>query len=700
MARPFRYNFIVGLVAVSAALAAAGGWRYARASAPVSGPIILIAVDSLRADHLPAYGYTKLRTPAIDRLAADGVVFERAYAHAPQTLPAHASILTGRLPFDTGVRDNVGFAVSDRERLLAEILRDRGYATAAVVSTFELRRASGIAQGFAFFDDTMAQASLDVTVGEIEREGAASERIAERWLDSAGTERAFLFLQLQKPRMGAPSSELSPYDAGVAATDEVVGRLVRYLKAHQLYDQSTILLVSDHGEGLGAHGEQAHGLLVYEEALHIPLIVKPAAGQGAGRHVGDLVQQVDLLPTILDLAKAPIPSNVRGRSLKPVLEGTGRLSGRSVYSESLYGRYHFGWAGLTTITDGSYRYIKAPREELYDLVEDPGQHQNLAFDPAYAMTLAALRGRLDQLAVDGAPPVPGEISRQDRERFAALGYVGEAGVAPAASIDDLPDPKDGVDIVETYRSGVGLGVSRQWTAAIGTLQTLVAGGTDANERLDRPAAADVWRQIGALAARANRLPQALDAFKRVASLTPDDAGPRAVVHELSARIALARRDVRTARRQAALASESDPARPIATFIEGRILHDQRRYAAALAQFEQAAAELERTLGQPIAELHASAGDTLNRLDRGADAEAEFLKELAEFPENTHARAALAMIYQATGRTSEAAGAVADLMRVDPTPDGYLLASRLLTSFGNHRQAATIRTHAQGLARRQ
>ena len=197
MAQPLRYTFILALVAVSMALAAVGGWRYARASAPVSGPIILISVDALRADHLPAYGYRGVRTPAIDALAADGVVFERAYSHSPQTLPAHASLLSGRLPFETGVRDNAGFVVKDAERLLAEMLSDRGYATGGVVSSYVLRRETGIGQGFAFFDSDMP--ASETGSRRLERRGEESVALAEEWLEGAGTERAFLFLHLHEP---------------------------------------------------------------------------------------------------------------------------------------------------------------------------------------------------------------------------------------------------------------------------------------------------------------------------------------------------------------------------------------------------------------------------------------------------------------------------------------------------------------------
>src|SRR5438876_2145498 len=155
MSRPFRFTFILALVATATVLAAAGGWRYARASAPVNGPIVLISIDTLRADHLPAYGYRKVKTPAIDALAADGTVFERAYSHSPQTLPAHTSLLSGRLPFETGVRDDVGFTLRNEERLLPQMLRDRGYSTGGVVSAYLLRKETGIGRGFDFFDSDM-----------------------------------------------------------------------------------------------------------------------------------------------------------------------------------------------------------------------------------------------------------------------------------------------------------------------------------------------------------------------------------------------------------------------------------------------------------------------------------------------------------------------------------------------------------------
>ena len=241
MGRSFRYIVILVLFALGTGLAAVAGWRYARTSAPVNGPIILVSIDALRADHLPAYGYRGVQTPNIDALAGDGVVFERAYAHAPLTLPAHAALLSGRLPMDTGVRDNVGFAIPDSERLIGAMLSVRGYATAAVVSSFALRKETGVGQGFSFFDDDFSSGTSGSDT-PVRRDGADSERIAERWLSTAGTSRAFLFLHLDEPHAPyvppPPFDRVSsPYDGEVAYADEIVGRLISYLKKQQLYDQ-------------------------------------------------------------------------------------------------------------------------------------------------------------------------------------------------------------------------------------------------------------------------------------------------------------------------------------------------------------------------------------------------------------------------------------------------------------------------------
>ena len=724
MARPLRFTVILALVAVGTALAAVGGWRYARASAPVNGPIVLISIDTLRADHLPAYGYTKVRTPAIDALAADGVLFEHAYAHVPMTLPAHTALLSGRLPFETGVRDNVGFTVKPDERLLPGMLRDRGFATGGVVSAYVLRKETGIARGFDFFDGEMPPASPEEPIGQVQRDGGQSEAIAEHWLDSIGTSRAFLFLHLYEPHKPyappARFSQYAPYDGEIAYADEIVGRLVKYLKAHQLYDRSTIVLLSDHGEGLGDHGEQEHGLFLYDEAIHVPLIIKSAGGEGAGRRVADVVEHVDIVPTILDLVKAPIPGNLSGRSLKPLLDGSSdHLPARSVYSETLYPRYHFGWSELTALTDDQYQLHQGAARGALRPQERSARARQHRRRPRAGAAGAARRAR------------PARRRRPDRDAHRHLGrrartaagarYVGSQTDVSATPGDELPDPKDKREILEQYRAAVDLAGERKWVQGIGVLQQILAAD---------PGMADVWDQLATFAIRAGRFEQAIDAYKHYIELKP--AGPegyigaattflhlrrldearehadlavqmadaakdvrqRAAAHELLARIALQRKDADAAREQAALAHKADPSVPMGPYVDGRLLYDQGKYAEALPFFAEAEAALKKTGGLQLPDLHYYAGDALGRLERYPEAEREFLEELRYFPQNTRARAGLAMLYAATDRGDAAGKVIGDMMRLSPTPESYALAARLWTMFGNPKQADAVRAEAR------
>ena len=721
MRRSLRFIFILLFAALGTALAAVGGWRYARASAPVSGPIIVISIDTLRADHLPVYGYKNGKTPAIDALAADGAVFERAYSHAPQTLPAHASMLSGLLPFETGVRDNVGFTVKNGERLLPQMLRERGFSTGGIVSAYVLRKETGISQGFDFFDGEMPPASPELSIGQVQRDGGESEKIAEHWLDTIGTSRAFLFLHLYEPHKPyAPPdrfAQYAPYDGEIAYADEIVGRLVKYLKTHQLYDRSTIVLLSDHGEGLGDHGEQEHGLFVYDEAIHVPLIIKQEGNAGAGRRLADLVQHIDLVPTILDLVKAPGAGSLRGRSLKPVLEGTGQLTPPTVYSEALYARYHFGWSELTALTDERYRYIKAPREELYDLARDPRERSNIAEERPQPRQ--ALRGALDRVAAGATIQAPGEVPADARERLQALGYVGAQTDISTRPGDALPDPKDKRDILERYRAAVDFATQRKWAQGIALLQQILR---------DEPGMADVWSQLAVFATRLDRYDLSVDAYKHYIALKPQepagyigaaagllklkkldegreqaslaaevageaDHRSKASAHEMLAKIALARHDPDTAREEAGLAHAEDPALPLPAYVDARLLYDQGKYADALPGFTAAVAALKKPGTAPISELHFYTGDTLARLERYPEAETEFIEELKYFPQNIRARGGLAMLYQASGRPEEAVKVLADMLRIMPAPDSYALAARLYTMFGDRKQADQVR--AQG-----
>jgi len=715
------------MVAAGTVLAAVGGWRYARASAPVSGPIVLISIDALRADRLPVYGYTSTATPAFDALGADGVVFERFYSHVPQSLPAHAAMFSSRLPFETGVRDNAGFKVKDSERTLAEVLSDRDYATGAIVSSYALRRGTGIAQGFAFFDDMLetGNGTADETsLGAIARDGEASERIAETWLQSIATPRAFLFLHLTSAHVSdsgaAHPDQREPYDAEVERADEVVGRLVKYLKGHQLYDQSTIIVTSAYGEGLGDHAEATHGLLVYGDVMRVPLIVKQAAGEGAGRRVTDLAQQIDLMPTILDLARAPAPDNVRGRSLTPLLGGARRFPARLAYSESLLGHYHFGLAPVFAITDGRHHLIRTNGHELYDLEKDPQERVNLAEDqPELA---AELNAALDRMLTSKPIDKPTNPSQDELQRLEALGYATFSDFQTPSGDGSLAEPREWAPVVNAYREAVDHDVRREWPAALRIFRSLTR---------EHPSSSLFWNRLAQVAERAERFDVAIEARARVITLNPespealvaaaftglqarrlddavrhakqalaiaDSSGPVAAsAFEVLTRVALARHDGVDARQQAALASLANPARPLRSFVEARILLDLRRYEDALAAAEEGISDLKRAGGQAIAELNLLAAEALLRLERPLEAEALFLDELRAFPLNVRARTELAVLYHNMDRVEEADRALSDLIRIVPTPEAFAQAARTWTAFGNPRQAAALREQGRRLA---
>lgn len=666
---------------LSGCLAAFGGWRFAKASAPVNGPIVLISIDSLRADHLPAYGYSNGRTPAIDALAADGTVFERAYAHVPQTLPAHVSLLTGRLPFETGVRDVAGFTLPGSSRTIAELLRDRGYATGGIVSSFLLGKQTGIARGFAFFDAELPAPDDRRPDAWLTRDGAESEQVAEHWLDSIGTSRAFLFLHIAEPHApyAAPErfSGLSPYDAEVAYADESVGRMVRYLKAHQLYDRSTILLVSDHGEGLGGHGEVGHGLLAYNEALHVPLIIKQPGGDGARGRVAVPVQHIDLVPTILDLARAPGASGLRGRSLTPLFRG-GSVPAAPIYAESLYGEYRFGWAPVTSVIDGRYQLIaSAEHDELFDVTEDPAERHDLSAEKTDVV--AALRRRLAEFPPKAASSTPTAVTPTDRERFESLGYVGVPGTTAAVEGAARPDPADLVGFVEAYRAAVLLARTEKWKDAVDAYRALTR---------EQPQMADLWLHLARTAARGERHDVALEAYRQALALEPDniaahlgsaasylrtrkidesaqhaqtvvgsalaDAVHKAEAHEFLARVALNRRDGDTALGEAGAAEALDGNRPVRAFVEGRMALDQARYGDAVEAFEKALAAATKAGRPPLTDLRVYAAEALARLDRTDDAERLLTAELSAFPANARARSVLQTLYRASGRSRNAA----------------------------------------------
>ncbi|MEO8197537.1 MAG: sulfatase-like hydrolase/transferase, partial [Thermoanaerobaculia bacterium] len=445
------------LLAALGALAAGCGQQPAEPP-----PIVVISIDTLRSDRVPAYGYGAGATPAIDRLARDGVLFERAFAQVPLTLPSHSSLFTGLLPPVHTVRDNVGFALpAGAGTTLAERLASAGYATGGAASSFVLRPGTGIGRGFERYD----------APDEAERPAAMTLAKLAPWLEEWRARRFFLFFHLYEPHAPyRPPADLAarfadPYDGEVAAADRAVGELLAALDRLDLYRMSLIVLLSDHGEGLGDHGDQEHGFLLYREAIQVPLIVKLPGAHRAGERVGRSVALIDVLPTLAAAAGLPADPALPGHDLV----APAPASTTPVYSETWSTFIHFGWSELLSAVDGRFHYIDSPQPELFDLDSDPGEKRNLIAEERRAG--ARLRAFLDGFPRQLEPPKQ-ESDPETLAKLAALGYL--ASQAPAATSGPRPNPRDELVKTAPILRGMRLVHEGRYAEAVEVLQPAVA----------------------------------------------------------------------------------------------------------------------------------------------------------------------------------------------------------------------------------
>lgn len=426
----------------SAALAIGLAAAPLAAGAPDRPPILVITVDTLRADRLGCYGAKDVATPLADRLAARGAVFTRAFAHTPSTLPSHANIFLGLTPNAHGVHDNSGFIVRDEFQTVAEWLKARGYATAAFVGAFPLDSRFGLVQGFDVYDDNYgSQGPTDMVF--VERKADAVVDRALEWLEGRSGPW-FLWVHVFDPHQpyAPPEPYLTryagrPYEGEVAYADAALGRLVDALEKAKLIDRAAVLYTADHGEALGEHGETTHGYFAYNATLHVPLILA-APGVRPAR-IDANVSHVDLFPTICDLVGEKAPAGLQGRSLLPLLKGAPKIQ-RPVYFESLTAYYNRGWAPLRGYILGPEKYMDSPLPEVYDLDEDFGELRNLA----PRSDLARHRKALADLVRAQASPAAGRagqaLDRAAAEKLRSLGYLASPQ-KPAAKVftaqDDL-----------------------------------------------------------------------------------------------------------------------------------------------------------------------------------------------------------------------------------------------------------------------
>jgi len=429
--------------------------------------VLLITVDTLRADHIGVYGAKNVQTPTIDGLAHKGILFEHAYSQVPLTLASHTSLLTGTFPFHNGVQDFTGQPLKPEIRSVAQSLQAQGYDTAAIVSSYVLDRSWGLNRGFDLYYDVFKGSSfLENDPGLVERKAGPSVDEALQWLRRSRSKPFFLWLHLYDPHSGYEPPEPfrtrfadSPYDGEIAYADHELGRLVAYLKQRGWFDRMLIVLASDHGESLGEHREKEHGFFVYHSTLHVPLVVKPPLSSGIqAHHVPDPVAIMAIAPTILGILKLRDPIQQQFETDSLLAPNAAESPG--VYSESFYSFSSFGWSPVRTINNRSYQFIEAPKPELYDLRTDPEEKQNLiASQPAVASVLnQELRNLVLRYAPHDSRAGGGQLDPEAVEKLRALGYMAYRSPVSAADLAaGLPDPKDKILDFNTLLEGVDAG---------------------------------------------------------------------------------------------------------------------------------------------------------------------------------------------------------------------------------------------------
>jgi arylsulfatase A-like enzyme/thioredoxin-like negative regulator of GroEL len=670
-------------------------------------PVILISIDTLRSDHLPAYGYSSVRTPAIDALAAEGIVYERAYSNVPLTLPSHTSILTGLLPPEHGVRNNVGYLFDAKKHPpISALLRDAGYESAAMVSSYVLRGDTGLAAAFDFYDDAIAS-EAGVAMGRLQRPGLATLAVAQSWLGRKHARPFFLFFHIYEPHgpYEAPepfrSRYRDGYDAEIAASDDVVGKLIVQLKKDGFYDDATIILLSDHGEGLGDHGEDEHGVFLYREALQVPLIVKLPGARRKGERIAAPVELIDVAPTIAFLAGVRPPAGSSGVNL---LDTSALSVERSLYAETLYPRIHLGWSELRSLIDQQHHYIEAPRPELYDLTADPSEKTNVLADQR--RVYASLRDRLAEYGKEIAGP--GSVSPDEAAKLAALGYLGSVKNVEGP----LPDPKDHIGDLGALQQANRLSAQGKQKDAV----VLLRGVLSANPRFT-----DAWAKLGSVYEELGQYDNAIEAYGKGIKASPTSSGEFALSmsglylklnrfdeakrhaelalernpaggHQFLARVALATGNLALAEREVGRAMVDEVAKPNAMVTLAQIRAKQGR-------MDEAVRILEATRANALAKqmrvehLELTLGDLYAKMDRLPEAEAAFRREIDLFPSDLTAYSNLGVALVVQKKYDEIDPLFALMVEKNPSRQAYLVAAETYEVLGDTRTARQWRTRA-------
>ena len=658
-----RYLAALGVVLASLAGIAGAWWWSSGASVPVRREaglnVLLITIDTLRADAIGAYGNTGAHTPWMDRLASTGVRFATARAHNVVTLPSHANILSGRYPFEHGVRDNAGFRFPSTHQTLATLLSAAGYRTGAFVSAFPLDSRFGLDRGFDVYDDSFVGAEPQSAFLIQERSGTETVNRASAWLNLRDSRPAFCWVHLYEPHFPYPRG----YDADVAAADAALAPLLEPI----LRDPNwLVVLTSDHGESLGDHGESTHGIFAYEPALLVPFVLHQSRLLRA-RVVDNAVRHIDILPTILDVLAMPVPEGLPGRSVLALANGVADPE-VPTYFEALSGQLNRGWAPLHGVIRGSSKYIRLPIPELYDVQADPHEGQNLAASaPEMVRELDRL---LASVHSDRAGVVRVAENADTIERLRSLGYVTSRGSKESPrTVGEDDDPKRLIGLDTQLQEVVGRYIDGDVQGARDLCRELVKR---------RPSMAISWLHLAHLERASGNLAAGIDALQKAAALAPGDDTAISLLGAYLAEAGRAKEAVAWLE-GAAGREDADPQLLVAY---GLALAKLGRHEEALVPFNRAVAQDAANV-----RLLVERGTAHMMAGRRDAARQDFEAAIARNPETARAHTSLGVLACDSGNVQEAAAHWRRAVAIDPGEHQALLALGLFHWRAGRRELA-------------
>jgi len=624
--------------------------------------VLLITIDTVRADHVGAYGYAKAATPAIDRLAREGVRFADATSHAPLTGPAHAAILTGQYPARLGVRDNASTPIPPGTTTLATLFKASRYRTGGFVGAFILGPEYGFSQGFDVFDATFSRFNAGMKLQAQRRAGEVTTA-ALKWLNQQlnqqlanSNQQWFLWVHYydahwpyDPPAPFRTTFRASPYDGEVAYVDSNIAKLIAAIEGAGQLDRTLVTVIADHGEGLGDHGEQEHGLFLYDSVLHVPWVMRLPARASAGRVVTTQVRAIDVLPTLAAVAGVTSPS-VDGQNVMPFVTGAAvPRDPTPSYAETFYPKWHFGWSELKSVRVGDWKYIDAPKSELYDLRSDRSERKN-AID-ARGPLASGLSSKIAKLQSGFGAAATTDAPQPDPDTLARLRSLGYVGIAAPSSGGRGPDPKDMVPKIEMFKSGISRAID---ALGRGNPDVAIAELTKLVEINDRSYELHLF--LGDAYADKREWDRALGEYAAARVLNSHSSAP--FVSE--ARVHLAMHHLSAANTAIDAAARLEPTGGEVALVRGLILDAEGRSDEAIAQYETAI-RLNGSDTQARASLAGTAMD-LGRYDL-AKTQFEALLAMGYRPSRMHF--GLAQVAEAKGDPKTAVAEYRHALRLEP-----------------------------------